>query len=46
MTPREIATVYATLANGGARPILHGLALALDPEGKAIAEPGRRSRSR
>jgi penicillin-binding protein 1B len=39
VTPRELATVYATLANGGARPVLHGLAVVLDPEGKPVAEP-------
>jgi len=39
VTPREIATVYATLANGGARPVIHGLSLVLDPQGKPVAEP-------
>jgi penicillin-binding protein 1B len=39
VTPREIATVYATLADGGARPVLHGLALVLDAQGNSIQEP-------
>ena len=39
VTPREVATVYATLAHGGVRPVLHGLQLVLDPEGKPVAEP-------
>lgn len=38
VTPREVATVYATLANGGARPVLHGIASVLDAAGKPIAE--------
>ncbi|HEY0554173.1 MAG TPA: penicillin-binding transpeptidase domain-containing protein, partial [Thermoanaerobaculia bacterium] len=39
VTPREVATVYSTLANGGSRPVLHGLATVLDAEGKPVAEP-------
>jgi penicillin-binding protein 1B len=39
VTPREMATVYSTLANGGVRPVLHGLAVVLDPEGKPVREP-------
>ncbi len=39
VTPREVATVYATLADGGVRPVLHGLATVLDANGKPIAEP-------
>lgn len=39
VTPREVATVYATLANGGVRPVLHGLDLVLDPDGKPVREP-------
>jgi penicillin-binding protein 1B len=38
VTPREIATVYATLAHGGVRPVLHGLTAVLDPDGKPVAE--------
>jgi penicillin-binding protein 1B len=38
VTPREIATVYSTLANGGVRPVLHGLAAALGPAGKPVKE--------
>jgi membrane carboxypeptidase/penicillin-binding protein len=38
VTPREVATVYATLANGGARPVLHGIASVLDAAGKPISE--------
>jgi penicillin-binding protein 1B len=37
VTPLELATVYATLANGGARPALHGLAAVLDPAGAPLA---------
>jgi penicillin-binding protein 1B len=39
VTPREVATVYATLANGGARPVLHGLSRVLDAAGKPLSEP-------
>jgi membrane peptidoglycan carboxypeptidase len=39
VTPREIATVYSTLANGGVRPVLHGLATVLDAEGQPLPEP-------
>jgi penicillin-binding protein 1B len=38
VTPREVATVYATLAHGGVRPVLHGLAAVLGPDGKAVSE--------
>ncbi|HEY7214511.1 MAG TPA: penicillin-binding transpeptidase domain-containing protein, partial [Thermoanaerobaculia bacterium] len=38
VTPREVATVYATLASGGVRPVLHGLATALDAEDRALQE--------
>jgi penicillin-binding protein 1B len=34
VTPREMATVYSTLANGGERPVLHGLAVVVEPSGK------------
>jgi penicillin-binding protein 1B len=46
VTPREIATVYATLANGGVRPALHGLAVVLDAEGKPLEEPKPKSAER
>ncbi len=39
VTPREVATVYSTLANGGSRPVLHGLATVLDAEGQPVSEP-------
>jgi len=35
-TPREMAEVYSTLAAGGMRPELHGLAAVVDPEGEAV----------
>jgi penicillin-binding protein 1B len=38
VTPREIATVYSTLASGGVRPVLHGLAMVLDPEGSPVKD--------
>ncbi|HYX24040.1 MAG TPA: PBP1A family penicillin-binding protein [Thermoanaerobaculia bacterium] len=38
VTPREMATVYSTLANGGLRPVLHGLAAILGPDGKAVRD--------
>ncbi len=38
VTPREVATVYSTLASGGVRPVLHGLRLVLDAAGKPVAE--------
>jgi penicillin-binding protein 1B len=38
VTPREIATVYATLASGGLRPTLHGLFRVLDAEGKPVVD--------
>jgi penicillin-binding protein 1B len=38
VTPREIATVYATLASGGVRPTLHGLSRVLDPEGRPLED--------
>ncbi len=42
VTPREVAIVYSTLASGGVRPVLHGIAKALQPDGKALAEPNPR----
>jgi penicillin-binding protein 1B len=36
-SPFELAQVYATLAAGGLRPPLHGLAAAIDPKGERIA---------
>jgi penicillin-binding protein 1B len=41
VTPRELATVYGTLANGGTRPEVHGLAtvVAPRPESTKAAEP-------
>ena len=33
-TPREIATVYATLASGGVRPTLYGLERVVDAQGQ------------
>ena len=38
MTPREVAVVYSTLASGGLRPALHGLAGVLAPDGKPVPE--------
>jgi penicillin-binding protein 1B len=38
VTPREVATVYSTLASGGVRPVLHGLAAVLDASGKPVPE--------
>jgi 1A family penicillin-binding protein len=38
VSPREMATVYATLASGGLRPTLHGLSRVLDPEGRPVAD--------
>lgn len=38
VTPREIATVYSTLASGGVRPVLHGLAEVTDAEGGTVEE--------
>lgn len=38
-TPLEMATVYATLAGGGVRPPVHGLAAVLDREGRRV--PGK-----
>ncbi len=38
VTPREMATVYSTLANGGVRPVLHGLATVVGADGKAVAD--------
>ncbi|HEV7515312.1 MAG TPA: transglycosylase domain-containing protein, partial [Thermoanaerobaculia bacterium] len=37
VTPRELATVYGTLANGGTRPEVHGLATVVAPAGEAVA---------
>ncbi len=39
VTPRELATVYATLAAGGMRPALHGLVAVHDREGRPV--PGQ-----
>jgi penicillin-binding protein 1B len=36
ITPLELATVYATLANGGARPPVHELVAVLDRHGKPV----------
>ncbi len=36
ITPLELATVYATLANGGARPSVHEVSAVLDRYGKAV----------
>jgi penicillin-binding protein 1B len=36
VTPVELATVYATLAAGGVRPPVHGLAAVLDRYGKPV----------
>jgi penicillin-binding protein 1B len=36
LTPVELATVYATLANGGVRPPVHGLVAILDHDGKTL----------
>jgi len=36
VTPRELATAYATLANGGRRPALHGLMAVFDRHGKKL----------
>ncbi|HEX9944169.1 MAG TPA: PBP1A family penicillin-binding protein [Thermoanaerobaculia bacterium] len=36
ITPLELTTVYATLANGGARPPVHELAAVLDRYGKPV----------
>ncbi|HEX4962280.1 MAG TPA: PBP1A family penicillin-binding protein [Thermoanaerobaculia bacterium] len=38
VTPREMATVYSTLANGGVRPVLHGLATVLGADGKPVPD--------
>jgi penicillin-binding protein 1B len=37
ITPVELATAYATLATGGVRPPVHGLAAVLDPHRKPVA---------
>lgn len=36
VTPREMATVYATLASGGLRPAVHGLDRVVDAEGRPV----------
>jgi penicillin-binding protein 1B len=36
LTPVEMATMYATLANGGVRPTIHGLIAVLDRSGKTV----------
>ncbi|HEV8578261.1 MAG TPA: PBP1A family penicillin-binding protein [Thermoanaerobaculia bacterium] len=38
VTPREVATVYSTLANGGVRPALHGLSSVIDADGNPVPE--------
>jgi penicillin-binding protein 1B len=38
VTPREIATVYATLASGGVKPAVHGLASVLDAKGQPVRD--------
>jgi penicillin-binding protein 1B len=38
VTPVELVSVYATLAAGGVRPPVHGLAAALDRYGKPVPE--------
>ena len=35
-TPREMAEIYSTLAAGGVKPPLHGLAAVIDREGEAV----------
>lgn len=46
VTPREMATVYATLAAGGVRPALHGLEAVFDRKGQPVSgadiEPRKR----
>ena len=37
VTPRELATVYATLADEGSRPPLHGLAAVVDAGGEEVS---------
>jgi penicillin-binding protein 1B len=37
VSPREMAAVYSTLANGGERPPIHGLAAVRDGRGEAVA---------
>ncbi len=45
VTPREMATVYATFAAGGVRPALHGLEAVFDRTGKPIGgAPLKKSR--
>jgi penicillin-binding protein 1B len=38
VTPREMATLYATLAGGGLRPTLHGLAAVRDRAGEPVTD--------
>jgi penicillin-binding protein 1B len=38
VTPREVATVYSTLASGGIRPVLHGIERVLGSDGKPLLE--------
>ena len=46
VTPREIATVYSTLAAGGVRPVIHGIAKPLStPRASRCRRPKRRSPS-
>ncbi|HYH44834.1 MAG TPA: PBP1A family penicillin-binding protein, partial [Thermoanaerobaculia bacterium] len=37
-SPRELATAYATLASGGLRPPVHGLAVVLGPDGEPVRQ--------
>jgi penicillin-binding protein 1B len=37
-SPLEVATAYATLANNGLRPEIHGLRTVLDPEGEPVLD--------
>jgi penicillin-binding protein 1B len=46
VTPREMAIVYSTLASGGVRPVLRGLAGVLTPDGKAVPESKPKSPER
>lgn len=38
VTPREIATVYATLASGGVKPAVHGLDRVVDAQGRSVQD--------
>src|SRR5262249_23665557 len=39
VTPRELATIYGTIATGGTRPAVHGLSAILTPAGKTLTGP-------